>query len=142
MRNHSFLLFCQNFAGCHLEGCFAARLATCVPLQMHSPCPVASLGHCPDCCHLFQRSLPCGSAAGLLGDLGRVILPLRSPLSCSLPCLCTGTGLLPQGRYETAQRCSWPRGLPGSYPQEQKERTRLRHCTATLLPALSSAAET
>lgn len=76
----------------------------------------------------------------LLGDIGEVPLLLRSPLSCSFPC--QYIGLLLQYRCETAQRFSWPCVLLSRYEQEWKENTRPRHCVVTLLPVLSSTAET
>lgn len=46
------LLLCQNFEGCHLKGCFAERLETCVPATNELSLPWRKLGAlCPDLGH-------------------------------------------------------------------------------------------
>lgn len=97
-----FLLLCQNFEGCHLKGCFAERLENCVQLQMNYPCPGENLGHCVQILVINSMELM-WLCCWHVGDLPQVTLPLRSPLSCSLPaniqgqdCSCSTYGRQPE----------------------------------------------
>lgn len=133
------LLLCQNFQGRHLKGCFAERLETCIQLQMNWSCPGENLGHRVQILVTHPME-PC-SAAGRLGDLAQVTLPLRSPLSCSLPCQRTGTGLLLQYRRETAQRFICTTGSSRCQEQGPVQQLFSLHCPEQPLWEQASTAE-